>query len=850
MKIRSCFLLLTCLAALPAGALHAQTTTWTGNGGTASPGWSSSTNWTDGPPADGDSLVFGSSSQTTPIQDEASLTIATLTFASGAPTYEIIPTNLQIAGGAGVVNNSNNSQTFFTLAAPAGKSPFSLVFLATSGGGPAITGDVSILNSGAGLSGTAVGGSTTFTNTSAGGALITNSAATVAAAMSAPFSTNGSTAFTGTGSAGSTTILNFGTTGNGLAGGATLFSDTATAGSAKIFNSGGNTSSGATGGVTTFSGTATAGAASINNFGGADTNTAGGGTAFSGSATASTAMINNFAGNNNPVTGAVTGATGGSVTFSGSANAGAAQINNFGSNVANAAGGVATFAGTSSASGATITNHAGAGSGASGGNATFSDSASAGTATFLNNGNNVSGAFGGSVVFLGSSTAGGATIYNTGGSASGVGGGGVTVFSDTSTAGGASITSIGSSMPGAAAGSTVFLGFATAGNANISNLSGSVAAGNTVFQESATAGSATISLLGNAGNGTGFVGKVSFLGNSDGGTARVMFNAGGTLDISGLTGTGMNLGSIEGVGTYGDPHNGGVSTGAGTIFLGSKNLSVGGNNRTATYNGALVDGGASGGTGGLLTKTGTGTLTLTGASSYTGGTVVSGGTVVVNNTTGSATGTGNVFVASGAAFGGNGAIAGTINFQAGAVLFTGNAPADGTASSNAAKFAGGAAFSAGDLTPGTLTVGGSVSLPADSGMYAALTGTSAGREYGQVRFGESLTLGGTLTLVIDNRFTLAPGMTFTLFEGTGDGRVVGTFSNTALGGTLYTDGNGDTFLVNYAANTDGGRVPNDVTLTVLTAANVPEPSTWVLLGIGAGLMGLILCRRRGSSILG
>ena len=837
MKIRSCFLLLTCLAALPAGALHAQTTTWTGNGGTASPGWSDPTNWTDGVPANGGSPVFGSSSQTTSIQDESSLTIATLTFAAGAPTYSIIPTNLQIAGGAGVVNNSNNSQTFFTLAAPAGKSPFSLVFLATSGGGPAITGDVSILNSGAGLSGTAVGGSTTFTNTSAGGALITNSAATVAAAMSAPFSTNGSTAFTGTGSAGSATILNFGATGNGLAGGATLFSDTATAGSAKIFNSGGNTSSGATGGVTTFSGSATAGAATISNFGGADTNTAGGVTAFSGSATAGTATIYNFA-----VTGAVSGATGGSTTFSGSANAGTAQINNLGSNVAGGTGGFATFAGTSSASGATINNFAGAGSGASGGNVTFSDSASAGTATFVNNGNSTPGALGGSVVFLGSSTAGGATINNFAGGASGVGGGGATVFSDTSTAGGASITSIGSSMPGAAAGSTVFVGFATAGNANITNYSGSVAAGNTVFQESATAGSATISLVGNVGNGTGFAGKVSFLGNSDGGTARVMFYAGGTLDISGLTGSGMNLGSIEGVGTYGDPHDGGVATGAGTVFLGSKNLSVGGNNRTTSYNGALVDGGTSGGTGGSLTKVGTGTLTLTGASSYTGGTTVSGGTVVVNNTAGSATGTGNVFVANGAAFGGNGAIAGTINFQAGAVLFTGDTPGDVMASSNAARFAGGAAFSAGNLTPGTLTVGGSVSLPADAGMYAALTGTSAGREYGQVRFGESLTLGGTLTLVVDNRFTLAPGMTFTLFEGTGNGRVVGTFANTALAGTLYTDGNGDTFLVDYAANTDRGLVPNDVTLTVLTVASVPEPGTWGCLFAGAG--GLLFVMRR------
>ena len=49
-------------------------------------------------------------------------------------------------------------------------------------------------------------------------------------------------------------------------------------------------------------------------------------------------------------------------------------------------------------------------------------------------------------------------------------------------------------------------------------------------------------------------------------------------------------------------------------------------------------------------KIGTGIWTLTGSNTFTGGMTVSAGTLLVNNTTGSATGTNQVFVASGATF--------------------------------------------------------------------------------------------------------------------------------------------------------------------------------------------------------
>ena len=90
----------------------------------------------------------------------------------------------------------------------------------------------------------------------------------------------------------------------------------------------------------------------------------------------------------------------------------------------------------------------------------------------------------------------------------------------------------------------------------------------------------------------------------------------GVFDISNLTSGGTTAGSIEGAGTY---------------FLGSKTLTVGGNNLSTEVTGTIVDSGSGGGTGGSLIKVGTGTLTLTGPNTYSGGTTLNAGTLTVNN---------------------------------------------------------------------------------------------------------------------------------------------------------------------------------------------------------------------------
>jgi autotransporter-associated beta strand protein len=318
------------------------------------------------------------------------------------------------------------------------------------------------------------------------------------------------------------------------------------------------------------------------------------------------------------------------ITFNGAGivlNGGAATITN---------NNVLVFANSSTAGSATIINNTNA--------MGFQDSSTAGNARIINQNGAVFG-------FSNSSTAGNSTIILNGSNGSGA------IFDDASTAGNAIITNNAS---------LTFRGNSKGGNATINNNS------QLFFQGNSSADNATI--LNNA--------QLIFSNTSTGGTARLInadTGTGGTVgsvDISSLSNAGMTVGSIEG---------------GGPISLGSKNLAVGGNNLSTTFGGVLQDGGSSGGTGGSLTKTGTGTLNLSGNNTYTGPTVVNSGllfvsgsiassslTTVNNGGTLGGTGTvGNTQVNSGGTFAPGGTpttpttVRGNLAFQSGAIYLVG-----------------------------------------------------------------------------------------------------------------------------------------------------------------------------------
>lgn len=197
---------------------------------------------------------------------------------------------------------------------------------------------------------------------------------------------------------------------------------------------------------------------------------------------------------------------------------------------------------------------------------------------------------------------------------------------------------------------------------------------------------------------------------------------------------------------------------------------------------------------------GTGAVVLTGANTYTGGTIVEGTTLLVNNTTGSGTGTGDVFVRNTGTLGGTGTVgAGVTSVESGGKLSAG---VPGVSSG-----------------VGILNFSGNLVTPVGSAWLVDIVQDQNGVADGINATGAISLNGASFLPVFSGVFTV--GHVYTLAS---YGSLTGTFDGWSEGAVISN------YQINYGTRTAG-----TITLTA-----VPEPGTLVLL---AGALGGLFWRR-------
>src|SRR6266480_1608828 len=456
----------------------------------------------------------------------------------------------------------------------------------------------------------------------------------------------------------------------------------------------------------------------------------------------------------------INGTQHGTIQFTNGATAGnGTRITDSGPEASDNPGGITQFFDSSSAGSAGIANTIGSGGGYGGGGVEFHDNSTAGNAGFFNAGGFTF------IRFFGNSTAGSGDFFN----------GGTVSFSNASTAGNGTFHTEGGDVNcQPCAGSVRFADSSTAGNGTFT-LEGATdisSGGGVGFGGASTAGNAT--LIANGGSGGGGGGTIDFSDDSSGGTARVKVFGNGFLDISGHNAPGVATGSIQG---------------NGLVFLGALNLTVGRNNLDTIFSGSIQDGGRFGGSGGSLTKVGTGTIVLRNSNTFTGGTTIKQrGKLLVNNTSGSGTGTGAVQVNAGT-LGGKGTIAGDVTVG------------DGSGR--------GAALSPGEtaVRRGTLTIQSTLTFNSDASYNFGLNSSNATADE-VVALGVTINSGAQFSFTDFGSNTLTPGTVFTVINDTSANPIFGTFSNLPEGSIFSSNGN------NFQASYTGGN-GNDMTLTVV-----------------------------------
>lgn len=273
--------------------------------------------------------------------------------------------------------------------------------------------------------------------------------------------------------------------------------------------------------------------------------------------------------------------------------------------------------------------------------------------------------------------------------------------------------------------------------------------------------------------------KLFTANNPDGSAARVNL-AGGTIGMNNTTDGGtVSLGELKGIG--------------GLVGLPGVALTVGALGTDATFGGTL--------SAGSVTKIGAGTWTLTAASTYSGPTLISAGTIKIDNTSGSAFGTGNVTIGGGGKLTGAGAFTGSLLNQG--VYAPGNSPALVT------------------LSAFTQTGTGLLEME--------IAGLARGTGYDALNVTGATVFNGTLRVLFIDGFAPAAGQSFDLFN---YGSASGTFSSLEL----------PSLSGGLAWDTSGLYI--DGTLAIV-AATIPEPGAYAaMFGVVTLFIGLLRWRQR------
>lgn len=330
---------------------------------------------------------------------------------------------------------------------------------------------------------------------------------------------------------------------------------------------------------------------------------------------------------------------------------------------------------------------------------------------------------------------------------------------------------------------------------------------------------------------TANTGTLSYLGTGDSTDRHIQIGSG-----NGATATGgatiLSNGSGELVFTA-SAFNSAITVGAAGASA-ARVLTLGGANTDEnTIQGAIINnlGAGTNGTNAVaVVKQDAGVWILAGSSTYSGGTTVNGGTLLINNTTGSATGSGSVSIASGAQFGGNGSLSTSaeVTLQSGGVLFAGQS---GTLDAQILTLQADAGFSlSGRIQLDLIGGGASGSLNAQSGSNDQLAFS-----------GGAVTLAGA-TLTIQTSLPLTSGewtagSSWKLFTWSG---LTSHFDNLPDSGTQQGNLGDLPDLSALGLGWDWSHLYSDGTLSVIALA--PEPSRALLLFLG--IAGLLVRRRR------